>query len=239
MRRPGRRRPDFCQVFFAVAKAPRGQSIDRSLAWGVGRRENDLVIANDGKERPALSVSSDDREDGPENRVAGSEALVGEMYDALRRLAAARMAAERPGHTLQATALVHEAYLKLAGDTRPPGWDGRGHFFASAARAMRQILIDAARHRGAVKRGGDLERLPLSHVDLAGGRIARDQELLDIDDALERLERRDRRKAEIVHLRYFAGLSIEQTAETLGLSRTTVKDEWTFARAWLQSEIER
>jgi len=152
------------------------------------------------------------------------------VYDELRKLARARLARERQPHqTLQPTALVHEAYLRVAG--QPRTWDRRGHFFAAAALAMRRILVERARHYQRIRHGSGAERVEL---DTAIGRV--DPSLVDlvaIDEALTRLEQSDPRKAQIVSLRYFAGLSIEETAGALDLSPATVKNEWAFARAWL------
>jgi RNA polymerase sigma factor (TIGR02999 family) len=156
------------------------------------------------------------------------------VYDELRKLAKARMAHEPTGQTLQPTALVHEAYLRLVGDTNVT-WDNRGHFFAAAALAMRRILVERARSRNRIKRGGGRAR-----VELTDGALVSeppDDDLLILDEALERLEKYDKRKADVVMLRYFAGLSIEETAAALGVSPATVKNEWTFARAWLHREI--
>lgn len=156
------------------------------------------------------------------------------VYDELRRRADVQMRGERPGHTIQATALVHEAYLRLVGDTDPE-WQNRAHFFSAAATAMRRILIDYARRRGARKRGGDAQRVPWDEVaDLSEERLA---EGLAIHEALEKLETLDPRKARIVELRFFAGLGIDQVAEVLDLSVRTVKREWQFIRAWLYREI--
>ena len=153
------------------------------------------------------------------------------VYDELRGLAARYMQREAPGHTLQTTALVHEAYLRLIGNGDVK-WNGRGHFFGAAAQAMRRILVDRARARGAAKRGGGRRRVDLEHLDLADDEET-DANVLALEEALTRLERRDDRKARIVMLRYYAGLTIEQTARALGLSPTSVKNEWSFARAWL------
>ena len=165
-----------------------------------------------------------------------SEQLLPLVYEELRRLARGQIKREPTGQTLQATALVHEAYLRLVGNAEVK-WQGRAHFFGAAARAMRRILVDRARQRGAAKRGGDWDRVELSEdgalVQGAG------TNLVDLDGALARLEQEDPRKAEIVMLRYFAGLSIEETAAALSLSTATVKNEWTFARAWLKRELER
>ena len=163
-----------------------------------------------------------------------SSELLPLVYEHLRRLARARMAHVPPGNTLQATALVHEAYLRLA-KGQGQQWSGRGHFFAAAAEAMRRILIEHARKRGRIKRGGDLDRVPLSAVYLAEN--AHPEEIMSVDTAIRRLEGRDSRMATIVRLRFFAGLSTEEIAETLGLSDRTVRREWALARAWLHKEL--
>jgi RNA polymerase sigma factor (TIGR02999 family) len=160
-----------------------------------------------------------------------AEQLLPLVYDELRKLAAEKMAQERPGQTLQATALVHEAYLKLVGpDPRQP-WNGRAHFFAAAAQAMRHILVDNARRKRRPKHGGGRRRVALDAAlpappDDADG-------LLALDDALSRLAAEDPEAARIVHLRYYAGLSVEEAAQTLGISRAAAYREWAFARAWL------
>lgn len=154
------------------------------------------------------------------------------VYDELRRLAAAKLAHEKPGQTLDATALVHEAYLRLVGDQ---AFDGRGHFFAAAAEAMRRILVDAARSRAARKRGGAWRRIDLNSVELASH--SEPDDLLTLDDTLEKLARHDSQAAEFAKLRFFSGLSIEQAGEILGLSRTTAYERWTYIRAWLYSEL--
>jgi len=156
------------------------------------------------------------------------------VYEELRKLAKSRMAHEPAGMTLEPTALVHEAYLRLLGDTNV-GWDNRGHFFAAAALAMRRILVERARSRNRIKRGGGRGR-----VELTDGVMAVEppgDDLLILDEALSKLEKYDKRKAEVVMLRYFAGLSIEDTAAALGVSPATVKNEWMFARAWLHREV--
>src|SRR5262245_36693339 len=164
-----------------------------------------------------------------------AEELLPLVYDELRRLAAQRLAGEGPGHTLQPTALVHEAYLKLVGPGPQPPWNGRGHFFAAAAEAMRRILIDHARRKHRARRGGGMRRVELEHLDdvelVGGGGDADD--LLALDEALARLAAADPRLAELVQLRYFAGLTLEQAAELLGISRATADRHWAFARAWL------
>jgi len=158
------------------------------------------------------------------------------VYDELRKLAAMRMAEENPGHTLQPTALVHEAYLRLVGSSDSNRWDNRGHFFAAAAEAMRRILVDAARRKRSEKHGGQRQRIQLS--DLPANDDADDERLLALDAALTRLAFEDPVAAQVVELRHFAGLSIEDAAEALGLSRATAYRHWTYARAWLKDAIE-
>ena len=157
------------------------------------------------------------------------------VYDELRRLAAHKLAGEKPGQTLQATALVHEAYLRLVDDARERRWDSRGHFFAAAAEAMRRILVDGARRRGAGKRGAGLGRIDLP--DLAGPAKDDPVDLLALDEALTRLEALHPEKAEVVKLRFFAGLSLEETAQALGVARATAQRHWAFARAWLFGQL--
>ncbi len=152
------------------------------------------------------------------------------VYGQLRSIAKQHMAQERADHTLQATALIHEVYLKLVGN-REIRWVSGAHFYAAAAEAMRRILVDHARKRGRVKRGGDRRRVPLKGVDLA---VQQDSsEILALDQALERLQKEDERMHKVVMLRFFAGLSIEDTANAMDISSRTVKREWGFARAWL------
>jgi RNA polymerase sigma factor (TIGR02999 family) len=158
------------------------------------------------------------------------------VYDELRRLAAGYIAAEPSGLTLPPTALVHEAYLRLVGPDDPARWDGRGHFFAAAAGVMRRILIDEARRRRQVRRGGDRVRVELA--DDASSVDAPDDAILALDEALGRLAAFDPVKARLVELRYFAGLSEAEAAEALGLSRATASRYWTFARAWLRDAID-
>jgi RNA polymerase sigma factor (sigma-70 family) len=198
---------------------------------------------------------------------AAAEQLLPLVYDELRKLAAAKLAYEKPGQTLQATALVHEAYLRLVGggqersevsgqmsdedqqspDFRSPipvscslspvSFDSRGHFFAAAAEAMRRILIDQARRKESLKRGGDRQRQDIEQVDIAAPEPSLD--MLALDAALERFERLDPSKAELVKLRYFAGLTIRQAAAALGISATTADRHWAYARAWLHAELAR
>jgi RNA polymerase sigma factor (TIGR02999 family) len=156
------------------------------------------------------------------------------VYAELRKLAQARMARTPPGNTLQPTALVHEAYLKLVGG-EDPGWDNRGHFFAAAAEAMRQILVDQARRKGSQKRGGDRQREAYQEENLAIETPFED--VLALNEAIEKLEREDERKARIVKLKFFAGLTNEETAATLGVSVPTIEREWRFVRALLFSQL--
>lgn len=187
---------------------------------------------------------------------AEAEKLLPLVYDELRKLAAAKLAQEKPGQTLQATALVHEAYLRLVGNQEPgisgqkpaesglapdspphaPGtWNSRGHFFAAAAEAMRRILIENARRKSRLQHGGEFARVDLKESDLVTSLPP--DELLALDDTLAALAKHDPSAAQLVKLRYFAGLSVEQAAEALGLSRTTAYRQWTYARAWLFAQL--
>ena len=158
------------------------------------------------------------------------------VYDELRKLAAHRLAHQTPGQTLQPTALVHEAYLRLVGDPEDSGWDNRGHFFAAAAEAMRRILVENARRKGRRKRGGDLARRDLDDALEAAGPELR-EDLLALDEALTRLASADPQAAQLVQLRYFAGLSIPEAAGALGISPRTADRLWAFARVWLLREL--
>ena len=171
------------------------------------------------------------------DRVGQSEVVSWptELHDELRRLAASHLARLPPGQTLQATALVHEAWLKLGGSDQR--WQGRAHFFAAAAQAMRQILIDQARRKAAAKHGGGRQRVELTESKIIGG--AADEQLLAVNEALDRLAAHNATKAELVKLRYFVGLSLKEAAEALGVSEPTAKRYWTYAKAWLYREIER
>jgi RNA polymerase sigma factor (TIGR02999 family) len=169
-----------------------------------------------------------------------AEQLLPLVYDELRKLAAAKLARERPGQTLQATALVHEAYMRLANPGSQVGgdeqqWNSRGHFFAAAAEAMRRILVENARRKACIRHGGGRHRVDLDAVEL-GGKTPADQ-ILALDDALTRLAERDAQAAKLVNLHCFAGLSIEQAAETLGISSRTAYRDWAFAQAWLYRHI--
>jgi len=177
-------------------------------------------------------------EPNPSPDAAGSPlpaaVLLPQVYNELRRLAAQRLAKEAPGQTLQATALVHEAYLRLVG-ADDPGWQGRGHFFAAAAEAMRRILVEQARRRGSLKHGGDRGRVEL--VDACATLQSPPEEVLVVDEALSKLAAEDALAAELVKLRYFAGLSVEEAADALGISRATAYRHWTYARAWIRCEV--
>ena len=157
------------------------------------------------------------------------------VYAELRKLAAVRMAAESPGQTLQPTALVHEAYVRLVDVGRAPRWAGRGHFFAAAAEAMRRILVDRARAKGCDKRGGQLQRLDIDAIDLVT--TAAPDQLLMIDEALARLAAADPTAARLVELRYFAGLSVAEAGAAAGVSTATAYRLWNYARAWLHGEL--
>src|SRR5688572_26485929 len=162
------------------------------------------------------------------------------VYDELRKLAAARLAAENPGQTLQATALVHEAYLRLvaSGDASAPRdqpWNGRGHFFAAAAEAMRRILVEQARRRNALKRGGEAVRQPLDEVELPAP--GPDEQVLAVHEAVEELARADPQAAALVNLRFFAGLTAAQAADALGISVRSAHDLWEYARTWLHRRL--
>jgi RNA polymerase sigma factor (TIGR02999 family) len=164
-----------------------------------------------------------------------AEQLLPLVYEELRKLAAQRLAQEKPGQTLQATALVHEVYLRLVDTERVACWDSRGHFFAAAAEAMRRILVENARRRGREKHGGQRVRTNLLDLDFAVN--TQPDEVLAVDEALARLAAEDAHAAELVKLRYFAGMSIEEAAQALGLSRATAYRHWTYARAWVRCEI--
>jgi RNA polymerase sigma factor (TIGR02999 family) len=157
------------------------------------------------------------------------------VYEELRKLAAQKLAHEAPGQTLQATALVHEAYLRLVGHDQAKRWDSRGHFFAAAAEAMRRILVERARHKATLRCGGKKQRLDFDQIKPA--QDDRSQELLALDEALHQLERHDAQAAQLVKLRYFAGLSHQQAAKALGISRRAADRLWALARAWLYKQI--
>jgi RNA polymerase sigma factor (TIGR02999 family) len=166
--------------------------------------------------------------------AAASERLLPLVYDELRKLAAAKLANENPGQTLQATALVHEAYIRLVGGDSEQQWDSQGHFFAAAAEAMRRILVDQARRKATQKHGGAHQRVQFEEGILSKDS---DEELLALSDALDLLEQQDPTKAKLVKLRYFAGLTTDQAAESLGIGVSTANKYWAYAKAWLRAEI--
>ena len=170
----------------------------------------------------------------------GDDAAAGRLlplvYDELRGLARSYFARQSPGHTLQPTALVHEAWVKLAG--HDGAWTGRAHFFAVAARAMRQVLMNHARDRNAAKRGGGCDRITLDEAVTPVAGAGREVDLLALDEALERLSHRSERQARVIELRFFGGLTIPEAAHVLGVGTTTVEDDWHFAKAWLARELE-
>jgi RNA polymerase sigma factor (TIGR02999 family) len=174
------------------------------------------------------------REVGDGREEAGAR-LLPLVYDELRKLAQHRLASLAPGRTLQATALVHEVWLKLVGD-EDPGWNHRGHFFGAAAQAMREILVDYERRRRSLKRGGDRRRIEISR-ELSAVDTTEDDDLLALDAALERLEKERPRHHQVVMLRHFAGFTVPETADALGVSPATVDRDWSFARAWLHREL--
>jgi RNA polymerase sigma factor (TIGR02999 family) len=165
------------------------------------------------------------------------EQLLPLVYSELRRLAKRRLAQEKPGQTLQATALVHEAYVRLVDGEEAQRWNSRGHFFAAAAEAMRRILVENARRKRAEKHGGLLERRDLDALDIEGP--APSQDVLALDEALAKLEAEDPAKAQLVKLRYFAGLAEDEAASALGISRTTAQRYWRYAKAWLVAELRK
>lgn len=166
---------------------------------------------------------------------SAAERLLPLVYDELRKLAAARMAQEKPGQTLQATALVHEAYLRLVNAEKTQHWDSRGHFFAAAAEAMRRIVVENARRKQRSRHGGESERVEMEIADLPAPMPS--EELVALDEALQELTRQDPVKGRLVTMRYFGGMTIQQASEVLGISRVTAHRYWTFARAWLYRRI--
>jgi RNA polymerase sigma factor (TIGR02999 family) len=168
-----------------------------------------------------------------------AERLLPIVYHELRELASHKLAREKPGHTLEATALVHEVYLRLVGASAPQRWESRGHFFAAAAEAMRRILVETARRKQTLKRGGDCIRVDLPPDEFPRQVQADPLELLAVHESLERLAAKSSRTAELVKLRYFLGCTLGEAAEVLGISHATAEQEWTYARAWLRREWRR
>lgn len=166
---------------------------------------------------------------------SAAEQLLPLVYDELRKLAAAKLAHEKPGQTLQATALVHEAFLRLVDQRESKHWNGRGHFFAAAAEAMRRILIESARRKASRNRGGQHQAVEVEIADFSTSLSA--EQLIDLDEALCELERRDPEKAKLITLRYFGGMTLEQVANAMSISRATASRHWSFSRAWLYSRL--
>ena len=167
---------------------------------------------------------------------SAAERLLPLVYDELRRLAAAKLANEKPGQTLQATALVHESYMRLVGSELTQQWDGRGHFFVAAAEAMRRILVEAARRKASLKHGGEFRRVDLLEADVMV--IEPDEQLLDLNEALLRLAQVRPQAAELVKLRFFAGLTLDEAATILGMSSRSARRLWVYARAWLRRDMD-
>jgi RNA polymerase sigma-70 factor, ECF subfamily len=213
-----------------AAKIPVNANSDKLARFRPGLKKNSegMLMSADSTE---INLLLDQCRDG---HIEGFEKLMALVYDDLRKLAYWQLQSERPDHTLQPTALVHEVYLKLAAQN-PVEWQNKAHFFALAAQIMRHILVDYARTRRREKRGGAQTKIALEDaLNLSG---ASDNELIALDEALNALAEIDPRKSLIVELRYFGGLSIEETAESLGVSTTTVRREWTVAKAWLRREM--
>jgi RNA polymerase sigma factor (TIGR02999 family) len=169
------------------------------------------------------------------NEPLAAEQLLPLVYEELRKLAAQKLNREKPGQTLQATALVHEAYLRIAESGEAPRWNSQGHFFAAAAEAIRRILIERARHKHSLKAGGDRKREELPEIE--ADELVRGLDLLALNEALEKLEKQDKRKAELVKLRFFAGLTIAEAAQVLGIAPSTADNDWVYARCWLRLEL--
>ena len=168
--------------------------------------------------------------------AGAAERLLPLVYEELRKLAAAKLALEKPGQTLQATALVHEAYVRLVDQAHPQPWENSRHFFAAAAEAMRRILIERARQRASLKRGGNRARVELADIEPAVLPLAC-EDILGLDEALDKLQQQHPRKAELVKLRFYAGLTTAQAAQALGISTTTAENDWAYARSWLRLEM--
>ncbi len=185
-----------------------------------------------------MGVSDANAEDScSDEPKRGTSEMLPPLYEELRKLALHKMAAELPGQTISATVLVHEAYLKISKSQEDAHWDSRGHFYTAVAEAMRQILIDRARRKKAVRHGGEWDRTEFDSIKLPGVAPDKPGELLALDEALDELAAEDPRKAELVKLRYFVGLSVEEAAEILEISTATAKRDWAFARAWLHHAI--
>ena len=166
---------------------------------------------------------------------AAAEDILPLVYDELRKLAAAKLANEKPGQTIQATVLVHEAWLRLVGSDVDVHWNGRGHFFAAAAKAMQRILVEIARRKKRLKAGGEFQRVSMSEA--AGSVAGPSVDVLAVDEALRKLDQQDHRKAELVRLRFFAGLTVPEAARALGISTSTADNDWAYAKTWLRLEM--
>lgn len=173
-----------------------------------------------------------------QGNAKAADELLPLVYEELRLLANQKMHSESPGQTLQATALVHEAYIRLVG-LEKQNWQSKGHFFMAAAEAMKRVLVDYARRKKSLKRGGGHEKVPLDDVNIPQNNLPLSDDLIDLDEALEKLSKRDLTKADLVKLRYFAGLTGEQTAKALGISHATAERYWDYACSWLRLEILR
>lgn len=195
-------------------------------------RSNGIQLAG----RPPMSAIVDSLSAVQQGNPQAAEQLLPLLYDELRRLAAHKMAREAPGQTIEATALVHEAYLRLVGDKHPQLWNSRGHFFGAAAEAMRRILVERARHKQTLRAGGEHQRIEL--VDIALASSGPDLDLIALNEALDKLAKLDPRVAELVKLRFFAGFTIENAAEVLGISSSTANNDWAYARSWLGVEMD-
>jgi len=184
----------------------------------------------------SMSDAAPDSKSITPTEALSTEELLPILYSELRRLAGQKLAHETPGQTLQATALVHEAYLRLLGNEANQQWSSRGHFFAAAAEAMRRILVERARHKRTLKAGGEIVRQELPDIQVAETELKID--LLALNDALEKFEKQDERRSKLVKLRFFAGLTNEQAAEALGISPSTADNDWAYARCWLRLEMD-
>jgi len=184
----------------------------------------------------SMSEAACDSKSITPTEALSTEELLPVLYSELRRLAGQKLAHETPGQTLQATALVHEAYLRLLGSEANQQWNSRGHFFAAAAEAMRRILVERARHKRTLKAGGEIVRQELPDIEVGDTGLKID--LLALNDALEKFEKQDERRSKLVKLRFFAGLTNEQVAEALGISPSTADNDWAYARCWLRLEID-
>ena len=216
---PGRRYVSFFQEFW--------RQPNRAIILALNRSHSRLVLPMSDVTRILSAIEQGDPQ--------AAEQLLPLIYDELRKLAAQKLAREKPGQTLQATALVHEVYARLVDVDTPQQWNGRGHFFAAAAEAMRRILIEQARHKASAKAGGNLRRVELSDVDLVHQQPQFD--LLVLNDALEQFEKTDPRAAAIVKLRFFVGLTMPQVAEALGISLATAENDWTYAKCCLRLQL--